>query len=174
MMLAPKLNDYGLYFTSLSYRHRTDLVVIHHTGNSDRDGNPIDDDLSAEEIHAIHRNLGWAGIGYHYVVRKNGTIETGRPDLARGAHAEDDNDHSIGIHLCGNFEVAVPTPQQIESAAYLIGWLCERYDIVPDCAHVVGHRELNATACPGENLYKILQTIRGKSIWYQQNYQGGD
>ena len=173
-MIEPKLIDYDLDFRSLAERFATDMIVVHHTGNSDRNGNPIDDDLSAEEIHEIHKNLGWSGIGYHFVVRKNGDIEIGRPDWARGAHAENDNGHTIGVHLCGNFEIAVPTQQQIESAAYLIGWLCERYDIVPDYAHVVGHRELNATACPGENLYKILQTIRGKSIWYQQNYREGD
>ena len=59
-------------------------------------------------------------------------------------------------------------------AAYLIGWLCEKYDIVPDKNGVKGHRDLMATACPGSNLYEKLQTIRGKAIWYQQHYQKGD
>lgn len=173
-MIGPTLIDHNLYFRSLAGRFDTDMIVIHHTGNSDRNGNPVDDDLSAEEIHEIHRGFGWSGIGYHFVIRKNGDIEIGRPEWARGAHAENDNDHTIGIHLCGNFEVAEPTKAQIESAAHLIGWLCDKYDLVPDAAHVVGHRELNATACPGKNLYKILQTIRGKSIWYMQNYKEGD
>ena len=167
-MIEPKIVETDLEFTNLSERYTTDLIVIHHTGN------PYDDDLSAEEIHESHQALGWAGIGYHYVIRKDGTIEAGRPEWAIGSHAYGENSHSIGIHLCGNFEDAYPTEQQIESASYLIGYLCDKYGLICDSDHVKGHRDLMPTACPGENLYNILQTIRGKAIWYQQNYQGGD
>ena len=114
-MIAPTITDYGLEFAYLYARESTDLIVIHHTGN------PYDDDLSAEEIHESHQALGWAGIGYHYVVRKDGTIERGRPEWAIGSHAYGENTHSIGIHLCGNFEEAEPTPEQIECCAYLVG-----------------------------------------------------
>lgn len=167
-MIAPKIVDYGLDFLSLYSRDVTDLIVIHHTGN------PYDDDLSAKQIHWSHLAQGWSGIGYHYVVRKDGTIEAGRPDWAIGSHAYGENNHSIGIHVCGNFELVEPTVQQIESTAYLVGWLCEEYGLTADKEHVVGHRDLMATACPGEELYNILQTIRGKAIWYAQHYQGGD
>lgn len=168
MMIPPKIKDYDLSFRSLSERYATDMIVVHHTGD------PVDDDLSAADIHEIHLGNGWAGIGYHYVVRKNGTIEQGRPEWAIGSHAYGENSHTIGIHLCGNFEIATPTDAQIESASYLIGWLCEKYDLVPTEDTVKGHRDLMATACPGQNLYDILQTLRGKGIYYQQNYQGGD
>ena len=74
-----------------------------------------------------------------------------------------------------NYELtAQPTAEQIESTAYLIGWLCDEYDLIPNSNHVKGHCDLMATACPGRNLYDILQTIRGKAIWYEQHYQGGD
>jgi len=161
---APTFTDYGLEFTSLYARDDTDLIVIHHTGNL------TDDDLSAERIHYMHLQNGWSGIGYHYVIRKDGTIEFGRPEWAVGAHAQGQNWNSIGIHLCGNFELAEPTKQQIESCAYLVGWLCEKYGLIPNATHVVGHCDLMATACPGKNLYDQLQTIRGKAIWYQQHY----
>ncbi|MBR1591362.1 MAG: N-acetylmuramoyl-L-alanine amidase [Acidaminococcaceae bacterium] len=167
-MIKPNVIDYDLKFASLTPRTYTDLIVVHHTGND------VDDDLSAREIHNIHQALGWSGCGYHYIIRKDGTIEAGRPRWAVGAHAEGANWHSIGVHLSGNFEIGTPTAAQIESAAYLIGWLCERYDIVPTANGVKGHCQLMATACPGRNLYNILQTIRGKAIWYQQNYRGGD
>ena len=167
-MIAPTFTDYGLGFTNYAQRYTTDLIVIHHTGN------PTDDDLSAEDIHRIHQAEGWAGIGYHYVIRKDGSIEIGRPDWAVGAHAWGENWHSIGVHVCGNFEIGVPTAEQIESTAYLIGWLCDEYDLIPNKNHVLGHCDLMATACPGKNLYDILQTIRGKAIWYMQHYQGGD
>ena len=167
-MIPPKIKEYDLDFLSLYARNDTDMVVVHHTGN------PWDDDLSAEEIHQSHLAQGWSGIGYHYVIRKDGTIEEGRPEWAIGSHAFGENNHTVGIHVCGNFEIATPSAAQIESLAYLIGWICEKYDIVPNADHVVGHRDLMPTACPGEELYNMLQTVRGKSIWYQQKYQGGD
>ena len=167
-MIEPKIVETDLEFTNLSERYTTDLIVIHHTGN------PYDDDLSAEEIHESHQALGWAGIGYHYVIRKDGTIEAGRPEWAIGSHAYGENSHSVGIHLCGNFEEAEPTEAQIESCAYLVGYLCDKYGMVCDSDHVKGHRDLMPTACPGQNLYDILQTIRGKANWYINNQQGGD
>lgn len=150
-------------YSQLSNRTKTDMVVIHHTGN------PTDDDLSAEEINASHQAQGWTCIGYHYVIRKDGTIEEGRPHWTVGAHAYGDNDHTIGIHVCGNFEIGEPTQAQIESLAMLLANVCDDYGLPIDKDHVVAHRDLMATACCGENLYNQLQTVRGKSIWYQQN-----
>ena len=167
-MIKPNIKDYELEFTSLTQRYNTDLIVIHHTGN------PTDDDLSAEEIHLSHLAQGWSGIGYHFVVRKNGTIEAGRPEWAVGAHAQGENSHSVGIHVCGNFEIGETTEAQIENTALLVGWLCDEYGIECIPSNVVGHRDLMPTACPGEHLYEILQTIRGKALWYMQHYQGGD
>lgn len=163
-MDKPTIVDYNLEFSDLTERDTTDMIVIHHTGN------PEDDDLSAEEIHESHLAQGWAGIGYHFVIRKDGTIEQGRPMDAIGAHAYGENSHTIGIHVCGNFDLGSPTQAQIESLSYLVGWVAEQYNITSDYMHVVGHRDLMATACPGENLYNLLQTVRGKAIWYQQNY----
>ena len=60
------------------------MIVIHHTGQADIDA-------SAEQIHEWHQNQGWSGIGYHFVVRKDGAVERGRPIWAVGAHAQGDN-----------------------------------------------------------------------------------
>ena len=166
-MIPPKFVDYDLDFTTLSQRYGTDMIVIHHTGN------PTDDDLSAEEIHESHLGQGWAGCGYHYIIRKNGQVELGRPDWAIGSHAYGYNSNSIGVHVCGNFEEAEPTQYQIESLAYLLGWLCDEYNLDPR-EDIVAHRDLMATACCGENLYNMLDEIRGKAIWYMENYKEGD
>lgn len=150
-------------YSQLSNRLKTDMVVIHHTGN------PTDDDLNAEEINTSHQAQGWTCIGYHYVIRKDGTIEEGRPHWTVGAHAYGDNNHTIGIHVCGNFEIGEPTQAQIESLAMLLANICYDYGLPITKDHVVAHRDLMATACCGENLYNQLQTVRGKAIWYQQN-----
>ena len=144
----------------LETRRKTDMAVVHHTGN------PWDDDLSAAEIDASHKAQGWTCIGYHYVIRKDGTVEQGRPHWTVGAHAYEHNSHTIGIHVCGNFEEAVPTDEQIESLAMLLANLCTDYGLPIDRDHIVGHRELMSTACPGGNLYEMMDTVVGKANFY--------
>lgn len=152
-----------LNFSSLDNRPKTDKIVIHHTGN------PTDDNLSAIAIHSSHQAQGWSGIGYHYVVRKDGTVEEGRPHWTIGAHAYGDNSHTLGIHVCGNFEIGQPTDAQIESLAMLISGLAYDYGLPINDQTVVAHRDLMPTACCGKNLYEQLDTVRGKANWYQQN-----
>ena len=154
------VKDTDLYFNDgLIYRETTDMIVLHHTGGADIDA-------SAEEIDQWHKNDGWVGIGYHYVIRKDGTIEKGRPDWAVGAHAYGENWHTIGIHLSGDFSVAEPTEAQIESTAMLLANLCTDYGLPIDEDHIVGHRDLMSTDCPGDNLYNEISTIIGKANWY--------
>ena len=156
------INDLNLEIdhSCLETRRLTDMVVIHHTGN------PSDDDLSAAEIDASHKAQGWSCIGYHYVIRKDGTVEQGRPHWTIGAHAYGENSHTIGIHVCGNFEIGEPTDEQIESTAMLLANLCTDYGLSIDRDTIVGHRELMATACPGRNLFAQMDTIVGKANFY--------
>ncbi len=158
-----KPKDCGLHFTNLTQRDDTSRIVIHHTGN------PTDDDLSAEQLHRSHQNLGWAGVGYHFIVRKDGSIELGRPVECVGAHAEGFNYCSIGIHICGNFDLAEPTEAQINALPMLIADICDAYGLIASADIVVGHRDLMATACPGNNLYRQLDTIRRNAEWYRNH-----
>jgi N-acetylmuramoyl-L-alanine amidase len=70
-------------------------IVIHCSDT------PDNKDLSAKDIHAMHLSFGWEGIGYHKVIRRNGTIENGRPEFWIGAHAKGINENSLGICLIG-------------------------------------------------------------------------
>lgn len=156
------INDLNLEIdhSCLETRRTTDQIVIHHTGN------PTDDDLSAAEINESHMRQGWSCIGYHYVIRKDGTVEQGRPHWTVGAHAYGHNSHTIGIHVCGNFEEAEPTDEQIESLAMLIANLCTDYGLTINRDSIVGHRELMGTACPGRNLFAQMDEIVGKANFY--------
>ena len=71
-----------------SYRSSTSEIILHHAEASR---------ASVEDVNSWHIERGWAGIGYHYYVRKDGTIWRGRPEWAVGAHAVGHNDKSIGI-----------------------------------------------------------------------------
>jgi N-acetyl-anhydromuramyl-L-alanine amidase AmpD len=135
------IRETNLDFTSrLRRRDRTDQIIIHHTASGD---------VSAEEMHGWHlQNDGWGGLGYHYIVRTNGTVERGRPEKMRGIHARGANANSIGIALCGNFTHSRPFTAQIDSLAELIQDIRTRYPNIP----VVRHQDRVATACPG-NLF---------------------
>ena len=152
----PSVRRYFLQFTEHEERPSTDFLVIHHTGF------PSDKDSTAEEIHRFHQGtMKWAGIGYHYLIRKDGTIEQGRwPDLV-GAHALGHNTTSVGICLAGNFNLARPTGAQMASLCQLAAWLCQEYKLNPlKRGVIVGHRDLNDTDCPGKNLYSLLKGVR--------------
>lgn len=130
---------------ALRPRKATRWIVIHHSASLD---------VSAADIHAWHLNRGWAGIGYHYVIRQDGTIERGRPEGIRGAHAWKDEKHEansdgIGICITGNFENSLPTPQQIDSLVWLIKDIRARYG--KSNLPVIGHKDVMPTACPGKN-----------------------
>lgn len=167
-MLSPdnaKAADYTLYtsdlpivenyfsFTSLSERRKTSRIIVHHSATTG-------DDVSAADIHRMHLQNGWSGIGYHMFIRKSGLIETGRPLADIGAHTYRYNNNSIGICLAGNFNNEMPTDMQLASAGKLIGLLCQMYNLRPNESTIFGHRDFNATACPGENLYADLYYLR--------------
>jgi hypothetical protein len=156
------IRETSLEFGEMLPQPYVNRIVIHHIGDPPRD-------VSASEVHGWHLGNGWAGIGYHYLIRREGTIERGRPEEYIGSHAQGFNTGSIGINFAGNMEIMPVTPEQIESGAMLMADICLRYGMVPDGVSVVGHGSLMPTSCPGKNLRDLLDILRGKAVWYTQN-----
>ena len=62
-------------------------------------------DYTAEDIRRWHVDgNGWSDIGYHYVIRRDGTIEFGRPIDKVGSHTLGQNQNSIGICYVGGVD----------------------------------------------------------------------
>lgn len=120
----------------LTPRALTDGIVLHHAAG---DGAP-------EAVHAAHLANGWAGIGYHYYVRKDGTVHRGRPEWAAGAHVENQNSHLLGICFEGNFEREKMGAAQLAAGRLLLADVLTRYPVP-----ITLHRAWGATACPGKN-----------------------
>ena len=123
---------------TLQKRARTDYIVLHHrAGNGD-----------AESIHNQHLNKGWSGIGYHFYVRKDGSIYRGRPIDTIGAHTEGKNSVSVGVCFEGDYHYTdkVMPSAQFKAGQELIAYL---KGIYPN-AEIKGHRDLQATGCPGQ------------------------
>ena len=114
-------------------------IVIHCTAS------PIDRDYTAADIRRMHvRDRGWADIGYHYVVRLDGTIESGRDIDIIGAHVSGHNAHSIGIVYVGGIGrdgKARDTRTENQKNA-LLNLLLMLRKIYPK-AHISGHRDFS-------------------------------
>lgn len=142
--------DVGLQFNSnMSRMGNINGIVLHHTAVSSLQ--------SVEVIHNYHKNHnGWAGIGYHYYVRKDGSVYKGRPEEYAGAHCPGVNSTSIGICAEGNFNEESMSDVQKNAIIELIAYVKSRHNIT----YIKGHREIIATSCPGSNypLDKIRNT----------------
>lgn len=122
---------------TLQKRAKTDMIILHHAVyNGDVEG-----------IDRIHKGKGWTCIGYHFYVRKDGSIYRGRREEAVGAHAYGSNTDSIGICAEGNFENETMEDVQKQALKELVAYLKNKYGITK----VQRHRDVNATACPGKN-----------------------
>lgn len=156
---------------------RVTHVVIHHTATPMTTSR----DAAIAQMRAIQREhqqgRKWSDIGYHFVIDAAGRIYQGRPflsgatladapGLAMGAHVRGQNTGKIGICLMGCFHPPgkncqdVPAAAAIESLTALTLHFCRRFEL--DEAAVKGHRDFLSTACPGERLYPVLETIRQK------------
>lgn len=106
-------------------------------------------DVGVADIRKWHiQDNHWADIGYHYVIRLDGTIEKGRPEWRAGAHCYGHNAHSIGICYVGGLsqqgdEVDTRTDAQKNSLVKLISQLLEKYR-----CEVHGHNEYSNKKCP--------------------------
>src|SRR5574344_1758354 len=119
-----------------------DTIVIHCSAT--RAGH----DVTAAVIDAWHRDRGFWSIGYHYVIRLDGSIEAGRDVTLDGAHCMGWNARSIGICYVGGLNEAgqpcdTRTQPQKEALHKLVDALCLTF---PSVKQVIGHRDASPDA----------------------------
>ncbi len=123
----------------LQARKTTDLIVVHCSATR------ASQDIGRAELDKMHRARGFQCIGYHFVIRRNGVVEIGRPQNTIGAHVAGHNSTSVGICMVGgvaedgktaedNF-----TPAQFSMLTPLLRKLRDDYGKVRIC----GHRDLS-------------------------------
>ena len=135
-------------------RTKTDTIVIHCSAT------PADMDIGVEKIKHWHTvDNGWDDIGYHYVIKRDGTEEEGRHLMETAAHAKGYNHKSVGICMVGgvteedhtkaenNF-----TPEQWEALDLLLSKLTARFPK----ATIIGHNEISSKECPSFNVQDWL------------------
>ena len=117
---------------------KINLVVVHCTATRE------DDFLSIEGLKRMHLNRGFSDVGYHYYIRRNGTIINGRNEDQIGPHVKGYNKNSMGIAYEGGLDkygepTDTRTEQQKRSLAALIEVVRLKYGEIP----VKGHRDLS-------------------------------
>ena len=134
---------------------RIDAIIVHCSATKEGQ------DFRAADIDRWHRAKGWKGIGYHYVIDIDGTVERGRDDAAVGAHCSGHNAHSIGVCYVGGLDKQgkpkdTRTPAQRSAMLDLLFLLKQQY---PD-ATIYGHRDFANKDCPcfdARNEYKNIR-----------------
>ena len=122
----------------LSNRKTTNRIILHHAEAKS---------CTADDIHQWHLKKGWSGIGYHFLVRKDGTIYQGRPEGVVGSHAKGSNSDSIGICFEGSYMTETMNQTQINAGRELVAYLKKKYGITT----VQKHKDVCSTNCPGTN-----------------------
>jgi N-acetylmuramoyl-L-alanine amidase len=122
-------------------------------------------------IDRWHRERGWSGIGYHYVIlndrhdrHPDGTLQEGRPTSAVGAHTLGLNSRSLGICCVGHGDRAPLTAAQRATLQELLSELMDRHEVPVD--RVIGHREVNQLVQEGHlaREYTTTKSCPGRMV----------
>ena len=113
-------------------------IVVHCTAS--REGQ----DLDVSDIDRMHKARGFSMVGYHYLIKLDGTVQEGRPLDRRGAHVKGYNSKSVGIAYVGGVDDNLKakdtrTELQIASMVMLLQDLKKKFPK----AEVLGHRDLS-------------------------------
>lgn len=138
-----------------------DYIAVHCAAT------PPDMDISAADIKGWHLRKGWLDIGYHFIIRRDGAVETGRPEDVPGAHVRGFNHISLGICLVGGVAADGKTPEDnfTDAQKHALFALLTDLKLKYPTAKIWGHCDFPnvAKACPsfdvqewweGENSYE--------------------
>lgn len=133
-----------------------------------------DQNISAADINKWHIKQGWEGIGYHFFIKLDGTVEPGRPINQVGAHCKGHNSNSIGICYAGGtvrynnqaYNTDTRTPEQIRSMYLLIETLLYCF---PTIKKISGHNQYAKVDCPCFNVEdeygNLIKTLKEHALF---------
>ena len=136
---------------------KVNKIIVHCSGT------PIGKNFDVKDIRGWHVDgNGWSDIGYHYVIKLNGEIQTGRLEKTIGAHCYRNNRDSIGLCYVGGMDkdmkewVDTRTDAQKDALIKVLKDLKERYP----GAIIYGHKDFtNKKLCPSFDAKKEYENI---------------
>ncbi len=113
--------------------------------------------VGVREIRQWHKERGFLDIGYHFVIRRDGTLENGRDVSVVGAHVAGQNHDSVGICLVGGVNDKMQpeanfTPAQMHTLKEVLAGLQKEFPL----AVIKGHHDFAAKACPSFDVKRWL------------------
>lgn len=165
-------------------------LIVHHTAGRNNDPNPTATIRAIYYDHAVIRGYGDIDYNFlidaqgriyegrrsrDYADGESPTGEDLQGEVVRGSHARDYNDGTMGVALLGNFTSVLPTTAARTALVNLLAWKAERHGIDPlgasvytnpvlgnskNLYNIAGHRDVNATACPGQLFYNTFPQLR--------------
>jgi hypothetical protein len=152
---------------------RVDVAFVHHTVSAN-DYRPEESAAMVLAICRYHRNVnGWDDVGYNFLVDRYGAIFEGRAGgidrAVVGAQASGYNSISTGVSNLGEFTRDPQTSAGLDALARLLAWKLSLHGVPAEgqvfangraFQRISGHRDANATACPGSALYAQLPALR--------------
>lgn len=136
---------------------RIDKIILHCTATIEGK------DYRAKDIDRWHKARGWKGIGYHYVIDLDGTVEKGRKDSEIGAHCSGQNAHSIGVVYVGGLATDgksakdTRTKEQKAALITLVKKLLKQYNLTIN--NVYCHNQFANKACPSFSINTFKREV---------------
>jgi hypothetical protein len=139
---------------------RVTRITVHHTAEVPGVGERSDAEL-VKGIQRFHQDTrGWADIGYHWIIGRDGRVYEGRALGVQGAHAGGGNNiENLGVSVMGDYTKALPDTKVLRTLTLFLRTEQRRYGVASD--QVFGHRDFKATECPGSSLYAWLKRFKG-------------
>jgi hypothetical protein len=159
------------------------FLIVHHTAT----GNTYSADAAPEMVrgvyHAQTTEKGWPDTCYNFLIDRFGGVWEGRAGSLAGPVTVDATGGSQGfaqlVCLIGDFTSVMPSKEMLVSLQRTLAWMASRFQVSTDpearvtftsrgsnrwpvgaeitTGTVVGHREMSATACPGDRFYPFVR-----------------
>jgi hypothetical protein len=154
-------------------------LIVHHSAGHNTS---VDFAAVVRSYYILHTQTnGWSDIGYNWLIDRNGVLYQGRAfnfngsmDVV-GAHMGGGNSFTMGVCLIGDFSNVQPTEQAVNQLRDVLAWKAHERDIdvrvrrshtLGNLHTISGHRDGNATQCPGNLFYPRLPEIRSRTHAY--------
>lgn len=148
-------------------KHKIRRITIHHTAVPQNGKLTVEKKMqnlqrfsqSEERLASGKAKPAWFDVPYHFYIAVGGEIAEGRKIKFVGdTNTEYDPAGHALIVLEGNFQTEQPSDRQRESLQKLVVWLARKRKVA--ASEIKAHNDYAATACPGENLKKLLPSLR--------------
>jgi len=131
----------------------TDHIVVHCSATRPSQ------DIGVRDIRLWHKQQGWLDVGYHFIIRRDGTVETGRPSDVVGSHVKNHNSNSVGVCMVGGVDDKLKPENNFTAEQWAaLNQVVAKLEALYPMATIKGHNDFDkGKACPSFNVAEWLK-----------------